>query len=601
MIIKLYTSEWFYNMGIVGIKRILEYSKQKGLDLKRFKYREEENYIEFDSGLLEDFHHYYFDYFLDRYNMGKEQEERIDRYLSYSSKEEKFKDGVTYLKKLIKANNDKIKKIDDSAYEQADGIYKSLNQVKKAAQLDDLKKLCEKYKEILYNKAVNEKITLNKFKSMMSNSFFGQVSFLNVVNTSKELSEQKEIMFKDYIKPILEMVNINESIANNDIKSLEGRIQIFSEDKYKPKNVEKVYNYIDKKFLKKNKGIEEVKSYLSDEKNFSTCSLCGEYRSLGNDFNEGDFVPLGVSSDNSRNMFWNFNTSYPLCDICRLVLLCSFAGTTDIYKSYIQEEDKQYYAFVNIDTSFNDLYGRNNEFIINKSKENPFKELILNIVGTAKERSVWQLQNILYIEFNSNYSAKNCKMNYFNIPKYIAEFFKNNSETLNEIREEKFKAKIVEDIFKNKDLKFSINDKLREILNKGYGMPVDCYKAVKVKYNLKKFKGWDGYMVKKDDVKRLKFIYLKGLELGKYYRVIKAENKINAVAYRLLNATKANNKKEFMDNLIRIHMNAEKEMPSVFLDIMTEEELGFDEISHAFIAGLISKEIKKDEGETKNE
>lgn len=600
MKIKLYTSEWFYNMGLVGIKRILFFMKEKGLNLNDFNYKEYDNYLEFDSALLENFHEYYFEYLLEKYNVAEDQIKRIDRYISYSSKEEKFKDGLNYIKKTVKANNDKIKKINEEIYKAADGIYKSINEIKKYNQLEELKLVCKDYENILRNNIVNEKMTLNKFKSMMSNSFFGQVSFLNVVNTSKSIKEQKEIIFKDYINPILELSNINSCMESKDMENLNKNISTFLNSGNRPKHIEKIYNNINKKIIKKSKSIEEFIDYINDEDNFSTCFLCGEYKSLGNDFNEGDFVPLGVSSDNSRNMFWNFNAVYPLCDICRLVLLCSFAGTTEIYKSYIPEEDKQYYAFVNLDTTFEDLYKSNENFYLNKFKENPFKEFILNIVQTAKERSVWQLQNILYVEFNSNYTSKNCKMNYFNIPKYIAEFFKDKSDILNSIKEERFKAKIVEDIFRNRDLKFSIDEKLRTILHQGYGMSPDCYKAVKIKYYLTRKKG--GVKVdKKDDDKRLKFVYMRGLELGNHYRKEKAENKINSIAYRLLNATKSNNKKDFMDTLLRVHMNAEKPVPSIFLDIMSEKELSFDEIAHAFISGLISKEFKKNEGEVVNE
>lgn len=600
MRIKLYLADWFFNMGIVGFKRILEYSKNyKNLDLNKYNYKEIDNYVEFDSSLLENFQEYYFDYFLQKYDIYSEQDARINKSIAFCKKEDKFKDGLKVIKDIVKKNNDKIKKIDEDLYKNADEIYKNIGNLKKKEQIEELEVLCNEYKEILSEKVINERMTLNKFKSIVSNNFYGQVSYLNVNKSSRTLEEQKQIMYVDYISPILEMCKINDLIEKRDIEEIQEYISNVLKEKEVNKNIAKLFGNIEKKFIKKSKSIEEIKEYLNGDE-FSNCSLCGEHKSLGNDFGEGTFVPLGVSTDNSRNMFWNFNTSYPLCDICRLIIFCSAAGSVDIYKMYMDAdlglEDKLYYAFINTDTSVSELFKTNESFNQKRGHENPFKELIFDMVSTASERSIWQLQNILYVEFNTDYSSKNCKMNYFNIPKPIAIFFKEDGELINAIKEERFKAKVVDEVLKNIDLKFTVDKKLREIISGGYGNPVDCYKAVKVKYHLKRFRGGNDMANKVDD-KKLKFIYMRGLDLNKHLRDTNAENKISSIAYRLLNSTKSNNRKEFMDTLIRIHMSAEMDVPSLFLDIMTEKELAFEEISHAFISGLVSKQKNENEGD----
>lgn len=598
---KIYLSDWFYNMGIVGFRRILAFQEAyKDLKPADFDYKEGDNCIEFNTDLLKEFHNYYFEYFLDRYDMAKLQSNQLDMWFNLCRKEDKLKDYIKYIKNIIKANNDKIKKIDEAVFAEADGIYKSIGDIKKQEQLSELEELLSRYKEILRLKNVNEKITLNKFKSIMSNSFYGQVSFFNVVNSSKSIEEQKEIMFKDYISPIIEMTELKADITENKSEELISRISLKLSDKTIPKSIEKLYKNLNSKFIKKKKSLEDIREYL-EGKDFALCQMCGEYKSIGAEYGEGDFVPLAVSTDNSRNMFWDFNTSVPLCDMCKLVLICTSAGATDIYKGYMNEnldsKDKQYFAFVNMDTSFKDLYKTNESFNLKKDKENPFKELIFDIVLEAKERSIWQLQNILYVEFNSDYSSKNCKMNYFNIPKYIAEFFKAKAGIIESIRDERFKSEIVDNILSNEDIKFVIDRKLREILTKGYGNPYDCYKAVVVRYYLNVSKGGKRKMASEVDDKKIKFIYMRGMDLNKYYTKYDNENKISSIAYRLLNAAKANNKKEFMDTLIRIHLNAQMEIPTIFLDIMAEKELAFEEIAHAYIAGLISKPANKKDGE----
>lgn len=605
MKIKIYLSDWFYNMGIVGFRRIIKFQEDyKFLNLENYGYEEKDNYIEFNSDLLKEFHDYYFEYFLDRYNMAKFQSNQLDMWFNLCRKEGKFKEYIKYVKNIVKINNDKIKKIDGILYLTADEIYKNIGIIKGQEQLSELEELLKRYKDILNIKNINEKITLNKFKSIMSNSFYGQVSFFNVLNTAKTIEEQKEIMFKDYIKSIIETENLKGLIAHTEFENFKVDIDSKLKDKTLPKNVEKIYKNLDKKFIKKKKSMEDIKQYIEGD-DFSLCQMCGERKSIGNEYGEGDFVPLAVSTDNSRNMFWNFNTSIPLCDVCRLILLCTAAGATDIYKGYIGEnldsKDKQYFAFVNMDTSFRDLFKTNENFNLKKDKENPFKELIFDIVSEAKERSVWQLQNILYIEFNSDYSSKNCKMNYFNIPKFIAEFLQAKADLMDSIKDEKFKAEIVNNILCNEDIKFTVDRKLRDVLTGRYGNTGDCYKAVAIRYYLNISKGGKKKMGSEVDDKKLKFIYMRGMELNKYFTTNGAENKINGIAYRLLNASKSNNKKEFMDTLIRIHLTAEKEIPSIFLDIMAEKELDFEEIAQSFIAGFISKgSSKKENNETKN-
>jgi len=599
MKLRVYLSDWFFNMGMVGFKRILEHAETYGsLNLFDYGFKAVDNYIEFEADLLREFHNYYFDYFLDRYDMAKLQGSQLDRYYNRCKNKDNYTENFEDIKDTIKRNNDKIKKIDEEIFKRADEIYKRLDSIKKEENLEELGELVESYKSILKEKIINQKITSNKFKSQLSKSFYGQVSYLNVLNSSKSIEEQKEIIFKDYIRPILEILTLKQYIEKDDYQGLKEHIVNSLNDKSLPSNIEKLYKGIVRKYLKKEAGIEAISQYLySDE--FSVCHMCGENHSFGSEYGEGDFIPLAVSTNNSRNMFWEYNTRVPICDICKLILFCAAAGSIDIYKGYMNEnldsEEKQYYAFVNMDTSFQELYKTNENFKMKKDKEAPFKELIFDLVSTEKKKSVWQLQNILYVEFNSDYKSKNCKLNYFNIPKHIAMFLKDKADVLNSIKEERFKAELVDNILNNVDIKFAIDKKLRKILSDDYGSAVDCYKAVKVRFYLNVFKGGNKEVISKVDDKKIKFIYMKGLELNKYYEDINAENKIESIAYRLLNAAKANNKKDFMDTLLRIHLNAGKEVPSIFLDIMTEKELAFEEIAHAFVSGLISKAYNKEE------
>lgn len=612
MAVRLYLSEWFFNMGLVGFRRILEYAQECGnTSLSSYDFKIEDNYIEFDIGILEQFHNHYFDYFLDKYDAYTKISEQIDRNIGYIKRYQKIKDEAKFIRdNIVKKNNEKIKKINEELFEKADYIYQEIGKIKNIDQFEELVKLCEKYKEILKVNEIKQKITLNSFKYIFSDGFFGQVSFLNVNKNSKSLEEQKEIMYKDYIKPIVELNNIRKI---KSVEELEQYVDINLEDKNLPKNLESLLKDI-KKLLKKKKDIDYIKAFIEGD-DFDTCSLCGNYKSLGSDYAEGVFVPLAVSSDNSKNMFWNFNTSYPLCDLCKLILFCIPAGTVEVYKSYmslnIDIKDKQYYSFINMDTTIDDLYKINENFRFKRGYDNPYKEIIFDIVAENAQRSSWQLQNILYVEFNTSYSAKSCKMNYFNVLPWAAKLLANSTavKIIKSINDDRFKAELLDNILGDKDIKFLVDRRLRESLSDTSSKsirnssPYECFSAVKIRFMLNKLKKNElegGRYKVKDDVKDVKFIYMQGVDIYNFYKSKNAENKISSIVYRLLNAAKAGNKKEFMDTVLRIYMNAEKTVPMKFMNIITEEEIDFDSVAHAFVAGLIRTDNDKsnhDKGE----
>jgi len=101
------------------------------------------------------------------------------------------------------------------------------------------------------------------------------------------------------------------------------------------------------------------------------------------------------------------------------------------------------------------------------------------------------------------------------------------------------------------------------------------------------------------DDKKLKAVRYAGRDIHDYYVQSNSKNKIDGIAYRLLNAAKVRNKKDFMDIVLRLFMSCEKSVPTVFLDVMAEKELDFESIAYAFISGLISEKYEANTGEVK--
>lgn len=172
MNIKVYLNDWFYNAGITGFLRIIEHNKANYL------VENKANYIEFDSEILRDFHKYYFNYFFDKYDVAKfciEITKSAFEYLiaNIESDEkdvkEKIKSNKKFIKETIKKQLDKIKKIDENTYNT---IKEAYDQLDKEANKTGIEQIRTVLLENLNKKHINERLTLNLFKSKLSNTYF---------------------------------------------------------------------------------------------------------------------------------------------------------------------------------------------------------------------------------------------------------------------------------------------------------------------------------------------------------------------------------------------------------------------------------------------
>ena len=209
---KIYLKDWYFNAGLIGFLRILKENQDEFATIK-------ENYIEFETKNLKNFANYYFNYFFVKYNVAKKTEERIEKSfhrikeniaIETTDKEEnkkiqeKIKAEKKYSKQILKTQMDKIKKIDELIYEQMLQNYEAIDDIKQKEDIDKLEEIEHHFKEILNQDLINKRLTMNSFKSVLSKSYFGQPSFLNVVNTALSYEEQQELMHKDYISNIIE-------------------------------------------------------------------------------------------------------------------------------------------------------------------------------------------------------------------------------------------------------------------------------------------------------------------------------------------------------------------------------------------------------------
>ena len=608
--IKVYLNDWFFNAGIVGFLRILEDNEDE-FAIKR------NNYIEFDTEDLRNFHKYYFNYFFKKYNVAESVKIRTERLFEYlennievvcedkdkeKERKEKIKSNKKYIKDTIKKQLDKIKKIDETTYEEMKEQYERIDKSSTKQEIIEIK---EKLISNIEKDNINKRITLNLFKSILSNTYYGQPSFLNVIKTSLSYEEQQELMYKDYVSNIVETGFINGIMQNEySIEQIKEYIENAKESNI-TQDIEKIYTKIEKDYIDKSKTIEDIQKYLKD-KVIKRCSMCENEIGLTTNYSEGNFVPLAISSDNARNFFWNQNVNMPICDVCKLILFCIPAGMTTITKTIKENgeyREKQLLSFVNYDTKIDMLYRTNINFG-NKSRyenknENPYSELILDIVEQDKQVSMWQLENIFVVEIEAEYGAYS-RIEYFNIKRYMSIFFTQYAEkTLSKILDYRYRLQIVDYIMKNKDIKYIINDRLIDEIKKGEkknGYNSFLATQIRMILNILKKEGKEVEDIKKNDDK-LYVIYNLGVQIHEELKSKGEDNKLDGYTYKMLNSIKAGNKKEFMDIVIRLHMAMGKDVSPIFIETMQTTGLDFESIGHSFLAGLISNKYERKEEE----
>ena len=597
MKLRVYKNTWPINLGILGFLNILNKAGVKNQVIIK------EDYIEFDSLLLKNFHNYYLDYFIEKDDMSRYICRNIEFKLSsIKSKPDKTKDIVKKLKEDIQYQNNKVKKYFKEDGETISNCLNQLKNIKSEEDFDKLQELMNICKSIFNKDYVREKLTLNKSRSYIGGDFFGQASFLQKSRSALDKNNQANFIYRDYLSSIIEYGKLNDLIENGDLENLNEYIDEKVECKDISSTIISILKKI-KRILKKENNILAIKEYLSSD-NLDTCDMCSDHKGIVSVYTEGNFGPLAVSADNALNMYWNQEKNYHICDICKFILFCTPAGAIYTKKNYLENEDNEFYSFVNIDASLDELYNTNINLNKLKDKENPFNDLVMDIVSENRVKSKWQLDNILFVEFKANLDSKKCKMNYFNMPSYLAEFFVRETNSIAGIYNQKFKANIIDNLFKNKDLKHIIDKALRANIKgnleenfKVKILPSDILKAIKIRRLIHFYKKG----VYKMNDKKLQVIKFSGHEIHDYYVNSNSKNKINGIAYKLLNSVKVGNKKDFMDTVLRLFMSAEKSVPSIFIEIMAEKDLDFESIGHAFITGLISEKYEAKNNDSNNE
>ena len=424
---------------------------------------------------------------------------------------------------------------------------------------------------------------------------------MNVVKSSCTIKEQQELMQKDYVSNILENAFLQETLEGNyTIEQIQEHIQKVTN---MTKEIETIYNNIQKQ-IDKQKTLEEIQTYIKTKLNY--CLVCEEAKTITENYTESNFVPLAVSSENMTNFFWNQKPQVPICSLCKLMMFCIPAGVTLISKiekdSNMNYKETELYSFINCDTSVKKLLKTNRNLSDNSKKEkatiNPYVDCILDMIDSKEEIARWQLENIFVVEFETEYLGYS-RIQYFHILPNVARFLTGKYvNVLQAVSNYQFRLQLTDMMLKNEDTAMVINNRLRENFNDAkVKQAFNCYLATKVRFDLNMLKKEGNKMeeeIQKGN-KKIYALYNIGQDIRKTLKNKKEENKLDSYVYRMINSIKANNRKEFMDVVIRLHLYMAKDVSPIFLEVMQDGNLDFATIGHSFLSGLISDEYRKEE------
>ncbi|MGU9537415.1 type I-B CRISPR-associated protein Cas8b1/Cst1 [Clostridium tepidum] len=539
--IKLELSDWLYNAGVVGICKIFGTN-----DDYCEKYS---NYIEFDESLLENFEEKYFNYFINKYEKFTSWYKIVsieDKLINFSKDAidekyiEKFNKQIEYVKTRLKSASYKSgyeviknKELDLLKEEQ------KLRKIKKTKKqsIEDIIPMVEEQIELLEgiikylkNEEVKRIIIAKNVIYDVIAKFWSDVSFLNSSNNKKNMYEEYRKYFIDDC------------------------INYIREDKEK-------FKYI----------------CFSCENKMSKLSKPAAYDLTW-------ITKMGVDMSRKTSHFWNFNGDTFICPICNLVYSCIPAGFTIL-------KDKG--IFINENSNIDTLIKVNNTAINNNTsfqelEEKSYFTIADNIKQGEFERSNKEIDNIQIVKLDSNNERRPYSFNV--ISKNKLRIIYNNRENLKGLISKNAKigdgsyinlySEVIKRLYDNKNLFDLIGELFYLNLD-------DKFKGLSYLKNIIKINNsfLGGIMGKKIYYKKIDEIQKLGFYLRKDYENQKADNKINGITYRLLNALKTKNSNRFMDTLLNTYMYIKKPIPVEFIEGL-KDEAKLQTIGYAFLLGL---------------
>ncbi|WP_071458942.1 hypothetical protein [Bacillus massilinigeriensis] len=516
---------------------------------------------------------------------------------------EKTKQHAAELRKRMNEQHKKLVKYFPEA-EETNKLAHLLDELKEYDTPEDAPKVSEaieRYQQIVSTPLINEKLTLNLVKSeTLGKAFFGQTSFLQKTFFQKTTEEHVAQLQKDFIDPAKLELQLYAKRRNGSKEEL---IQFLQENStYKPfKNLIKP--------LEKLSSIQEIEDYFYHET--LSCSFFHGMLATRS-FEEMVFGPLAFTKQ-VANFTWDFQNDIPvpISALARLILFLSPLGMAFYPKRVGNENASDYLRYGGLILSqkpFAEVVKDNLRYQKLRLDGTSFSESLVGILQESLDKVKKFQQSFLIIEMHSDIDKKKTLLDYQHMPPYLVKYLENYGNSLKLLLDRELKDAFLRSVLKGIDPKSTVYEYVRKAIKEPFHAD-GAFFAARERKRVLLAKGGEWNMGEFD--KTISLINYRGAVLriamvngrpeakeGEVYRA-SGRKKLESIAYRLLNAAKAGNKSDFMDTIFRVHMAANLDVPSVFVEAYKEKGLDFDTIATAFIAGMLGEGKKHNEGEDK--
>lgn len=563
-------NSWLENAGIVGLTRILKANPRY-----RRSYKEKENTLEVDPKVFDNFSDLYFNFFIKNYG----QATRYWRIVSEenflkSLKDNGFKDF----------DNKKLKELTD----WFDNVLKY--SVNSASYKKVIKFINSDYDIKAEVKDCNKKIrTLNKKNFLIKGPEEAKEILQELIN---QLLKAIEYFSTDQARKYFPAKTLSYTVINkawNGVSFLNPQA----------KNLDFYDDY-------QNYFVAPVQKYLQEDhsKDKYICSTCGRpIKRL--EYSYGFLNDMGYDLNRKTSNAWNFKNDLYICPVCQFLYSLVPAGFT--YNMASQG------IFINENSSIRNLQGRNDATfnsmmrdIRSNTQTSPYRAFSAAFRDAEASGQNAALANIQLITYNNDHYnfqiipivaskvlIKAVEKKYTvkqtgEVKSYLANLYNAGISNFRGAGYYSILDNVLNCLFNNTNL-FRIIQEL-ELLK--VGNTAGCYYNTFQIMTVIRMNGWflnelHKYRRSENAMKVEEDKLTKARGCGMHVRMgYDNENKAKTLAYKMLEAIRANSTDRFMELLLNAYLYLDKTVPKIFIETQSNTEV-FKEYAFAFIAGLI--------------
>ncbi|HWP81830.1 MAG TPA: type I-B CRISPR-associated protein Cas8b1/Cst1 [Bacteroidota bacterium] len=569
---KIYPADWLTNAGILGFLRL-----QK---LRGFEYDLSKGYIEVEAEQLDRFEETYFSYalmkgfgFFFRFDSLKKLQKLLGEEL-HTQLQDEFRELIQSSANNVEANWQRFEETITSVAQQVDGL------------------------ALLTKKAIEAKSPGDPKAEKKVNRITRGVD-----KDAEKLVKQLIDKRYNYITTQLKRFYFNKAIVGNYSLTGKNRKTAFAKEYVKP----------------------AILTLLNKKTTSSvTCRLCGQktveisdWNEVNEFFGEGMFAPIGVTLG-FKNFFYNMQPDLVMCEVCELILLCSWAGFTEIPWRFRDEVNDTEFIFVNVPNL--ELLMEENEKLQNLYETSAldlqgtiYEEILYDLFVKEKEKkSEWALQNVLFVEIKPVPRKDQGKPNfrYFHVGRDIAQLFKDESAI---IQARGIKGRIYtrrnKENPRNSVFVHARRDTVRRVLSRDSLYPL-CYAAIRDQIDNPSFFNTQNAFslaVLSGIRTNIWMKYKKGespMESGHIYHILKGFREAGEYlgqgiqyedrkrkSYRLISLIRTGKIADFYEALLRLYVSQNKAIPDDLVSILNAADAIEPEAkAYAFMSGFLRQQ-----------